>query len=154
MRTLSLAAIIVALCLAPSTASAGDHALYLEGLGNVPWVSVNYDWRFASRFSLRAGVAAAGHESTGFFPLLTANYLADLGGSSNLEIGVGATVNEEEEFGETVRFTAVTGNISYRYQPRDGILFFKAGIAGLKAVAPSNADYFLVLPGVAVGITF
>lgn len=118
-----------------------NRAIFLEGLGNGLTYSINYDTRFgpgASGFGGRGGVGFIPVDGVNItsFPFVL-NYL--LGQSAHyFEFGVGATILtigtrsggniSRSEFDRATGIGA-TLSLGYRYQPLDGGLMFRAGIA-------------------------
>jgi len=118
-----------------------NRAIFLEGLGNGLTYSLNYDTRFGP-----GAAGLGGRGGIGFFQVqgvnitslpFVLNYL--LGNNSHyFEFGVGATIltfgtrnNGSISRAELDRATGIGATLSlgYRYQPMDGGLMFRAGLA-------------------------
>lgn len=140
-----------------------SHSIFLEGLGNAGLYSVNYDHRFASSLSLRAGFSIVGatdqqtrQEVSLLIVPVTFNYLAG-GANHNLEMGIGplfaaGSVDDVEtgsDAGISSGLAGVTSTFGYRYQPADGGFVFRAGL-----VPFYSADEFQLWAGISVGMAF
>jgi len=118
-----------------------NRAIFVEGLGNGLTYSINYDTRFGP-----GATGLGGRGGFGFIPVqgvnittfpFVLNYLAGVNGHS-LELGVGATIltmgsgaAENITRKEFNRATGIGATLSfgYRYQPLNGGLMVRAGIA-------------------------
>jgi len=115
-----------------------NNVLYLELGGSAANIlSVNYERSIGSNFSLRIGYSSfrMGDARLTTLPLM-AHYLLPLFSSSNnLDVGLGLLAvrikgGRGTVFGlDAAGGLGVTGFIGYRYQPKDGGLVFKIGVA-------------------------
>lgn len=111
---------------AKPTADAEHHpqSFFVELGGNALYYSINYDRRFAKKYSFRGGVSVVPHSfSTTVSVPVMVNYLA--GRDKNFfEIGLGVSLMINLSEGSEVVPTATIG---YRYQPVDKRFLFRAG---------------------------
>lgn len=133
-----------------------------EVLGAGGLYSLNYERRFAERWTARVGVsaysgdadAAANESVTLVLVPVMVNVLLP-GGAHNLEVGAGPVFGyasaTSDEFGELngVGVGNLSGTIGYRYQPRDGGFSFRAGL--LPNFSGASANLWLSL---SVGYAF
>ena len=133
------------------------HTVYFEALGNGLIYSINYDYGFSDDvvgWGLRLGVGYTPFSDSNFLTIpCMVNYV--IGKERHfLEIGAGAVFftgdahflgdySYDDSFGATM-------NISYRFQPSQGGLFFKGGVAPVLSDEISTALW----PQVALGISF
>ncbi len=123
--------------------------VYLEIAGNGGAVSVNYEWRFDRKFSLRLGLgyftdAEYLHIGENVYyqtvakyvtvPLLV-NYFINFGGRNNIQIGVGASLftgssNTFALGGSAIGNSGIfpTASIGYRRQPKGEGFMIEAAI--------------------------
>lgn len=99
------------------------HAIYLEALGNGVLGSLNYDFRVWKHLSIRVAAFNAMGMVNGIIGL----------GNHTMELGFGRAVCDAVLTQRGIRGTYYywTGTIAYRYQPRDGGLFFRIGMTPL-----------------------
>lgn len=118
-----------------------NRSIFIEGLGNGLTYSVNYDTRFGP-----GSAGLGGRGGVGFLPIqgvnitsfpFLVNYLWGNNGHF-LEVGAGATILAVAGGSDTVisieEFNRSTGigptfSLGYRYQPLNGGILFRAGIA-------------------------
>ena len=130
------------------------NALYVSGatVGIAGAFGVNYERNVAERVSVRVGIgyqfspepqvdcfdvcAPARGEPHGLAGLAMANFLiGSVASDHGLELGIGASIihnGRVDSFGLELTddvYLLPSASISYRYQPRDGGLFFRAGLA-------------------------
>lgn len=129
------------------------NALFVELIGNGGAYSLNYEYQFASKTVLRAGIS--------FLPEaiavpVTVGQL--IGESKNfLELGIGNTLvhyGSESAHGNVVY---LTGTIGYRYQQPDGKFLFRIGFTPLINIYEKEGDEverFLPLGGISFGFRF
>ncbi len=116
------------------------NAFYAELGGNGLLFSANYDYRAGEKFGFRGGLGYLGIGSTGVVTIpLGINVLLGKDGKY-FEMGVGATavISDYDLYG--------TLSFSYRSQPLEGGVMWKAGITPF-----FNREDFVPFLGVAVG---
>jgi hypothetical protein len=139
-----------------------NRAIFLEGLGNGLTYSLNYDTRFGPE-----AYGLGGRGGVGFIPVdgvnitsfpFVLNYLLGQRGHY-FEFGIGATIltigTRSEGNISRKEFDRATGigatlSIGYRYQPLDGGLMFRAGLAPIFD-RTGNLPYW---PQVSLGYAF
>jgi hypothetical protein len=132
-----------------------NNAIYLELGGNGLIYSLNYDYRFNTDWSARAGVMYLPIEDVTLtiVPII-ANYL--YGNNHMLEIGAGIAyvgisfeTDDDEFFSFSGSGVVGTGTFGYRYQKVDGGFVFRAGITPI-----FGAGGFLPWAGLSLGYAF
>ncbi len=133
-----------------------------ELLGSGGLYSLNYERRFAQRWTVRVGFSAYNGEPEVFeddyvtlvlFPVMV-NALIP-GGNHNLELGAGPVLGyasaRSQDYGSLDEFGIgnVSANIAYRYQPTSGGFSFRAGI-----LPNYSGDSINIWPSLSVGYTF
>jgi hypothetical protein len=153
-----------------------NNALYAEGLGSALFYSINYDRTigdFAARIgfgylSVSAGATSAdgtsgSSASASFLAVpITVSYLG-IGSKKNIfELGLGATIfhvgagasafnaDSKESASAGTTFAFATGIVGYRFQPVDGGLIIRTGIAPIfgGSLVPVLPWPYLALGGV------
>lgn len=130
----------------PAEVRSAHNSVFGELAGNALLYSLNYDRMLSEFFSLRAGTGLVAIFGATF---VMANLLIGTP-SHKFEVGAGPIVGYGSVFKADVAL-AVTTTLGYRYVPRDGGIFFKAGLTPLIAVVGPDA---LLWGGLAVGYTF
>ncbi|KEO74114.1 hypothetical protein [Anditalea andensis] len=118
-----------------------NRALFIEGLGNGLTYSLNYDTRFGpgpNGLGGRGGIGFISVQGVNITSVpFVLNYLLGYSGHY-VEFGIGATIlaigTGEEGAISRSEFDRATGigatlSLGYRYQPLDGGLMFRAGLA-------------------------
>jgi len=149
------------------------NAIYIEGLGNGIFYSLNYERSIQSNISIRSGLSyfvlfgEAEHKSTGekeevFAEIVTSpimlNYFIGKG-NHKVEIGGGMVLfslrgQSSEVSSNGIKFkvgvfSLLTGTLGWRYQPRGGGLVFKVAFTPI-----FNFGDFLPFGGIGIGYAF
>jgi hypothetical protein len=127
---------------------------YFEVLGQGILYSVNYDYRFRSHVSFRAGftawsVPSGSHFDTREligFPLML-NYLSGKG-NSHFELGLGILPTIKRDLGPNNPAILFTATLGYRFQPIDGGLVFRVGVTPVFTFD----DFILPWVGLSIGV--
>ncbi|MGE5402263.1 MAG: hypothetical protein ACM3S2_17835 [Ignavibacteriales bacterium] len=95
--------------------------VYLELGGNCMVYSLNYERMFTNELSFRAGVAYVPFEDYDYWIPLLVNFIMNVDNNNSFELGLGGRL----EISKFSNYMAPTGSLGYRYNPRDGRIFFK-----------------------------
>lgn len=130
--------------------------VYLEGLGNSGLASLNYELAMENKYFLRFGIGTSpGSSSSGFHidritPLFIfgLHYNINFGSTSNLEIGVDATIPTKLS-GGLVHKAFLSGLVGYRLQPTNGGFVLR-----ITCYIMTTDDYPPLFPGISLGYNF
>ncbi len=143
--------LIAASMIYPQTKKQKYNTLYAEIFGNGGFFSLNYEREIFNNFSPRIGVGfisstsssnSGEHTDFGILPFAMLNYLIQIRGNNNIELGAGI-ITTGTKYLPTLSF-------GYRYSPKDGGFFFKCTFDML----PNTDGYLFPWGGIGIGTRF
>lgn len=132
------------------------HAIYAELFGSGIFYSLNYEYRIAPSFGIRAGGGSINskNDKRHFTNLLVMGMFNPTVSGGGLEFGAGLIVVRERDVDGSVKIgSAGALSIGYRYQPVDhGILFRATWTPSIyKRQSGGGITYFRSMAGVTLG---
>ncbi|MBL0331673.1 MAG: hypothetical protein IPP08_10865 [Chlorobiota bacterium] len=127
------------------------NTIYFGLLGNTPIFSINYDRIISKHISLKLGIGSLITISLIGYPInLTLNYFTNLLNSgAEYSLGISRVLGVDGN----QSFEIISFGINYRYQSKNGGLFFKTGV-DLMQVIRTEFYNIIPIPGLSIGITF